>query len=152
MLREDLGIPAEGFHAFLNAGAAGIIQPDDRRSRLHCQIHDLADLPGVRFAQRAAEDGEVLRKCVDQATLNGSIAGNHSVAGNPLFLHPEILGLMHHQLIELLKGARVEEKFDALTSRELARRVLAVDTILTAAKLALAFSLLQLIKVLSAEC
>ena len=63
---KDVGVAAEGDDAFLDARAAGVVEADDRRAVLHRQVHDLHDLRGVRFGERAAEDGEVLRERVDE--------------------------------------------------------------------------------------
>ena len=65
--QEDVGVAAEREHAFLDARAARVVEPDDRRAHLHRQVHDLDDLGGVGFRERAAEDGEVLREGVDRA-------------------------------------------------------------------------------------
>src|SRR5256885_16423276 len=58
---KDVGVPTEGRDALLNPPAARIVEPDQRRAVLYGQIHDFADLLRMRFRQRAAEDGEVLR-------------------------------------------------------------------------------------------
>ena len=60
--QEDVGVAAERDDALLDAGAAGVVEPDDRRAVPHGEVHHLADLVGVRLRERAAEDGEVLAR------------------------------------------------------------------------------------------
>ena len=90
--QEDVGVAAERDDAFLDARAAGVVEADDRRAVAHRHVHDLADLRGVGFRQRAAEHGEVLREGVDDAAVDAAVAGDHAVAGNDLLLHPEVAG------------------------------------------------------------
>ena len=78
--QEDVGVAAEREHAFLDARAARVVQPDDRRAELHRQIHDLHDLRGVGLRQRSAEDGEVLREGEHLAAVDQAVAGDDAVA------------------------------------------------------------------------
>ena len=132
---KDVGVAAERQHAFLNARAAGVVQPDDRRAELHRQIHDLDDLRGVGLGQRSAEDGEVLREREHLAAVDEAVPGDDAVAGNELFVHAEIAAAVRDELVELLEGAGIEQQFDALAGGQLAGRVLAFETIRAAAEL-----------------
>ncbi len=67
---EHVGVPAEGDDALLDARAAGVVEPDDRRAVAHREVHHLADLLGVRLGERTAEHREVLREHVDQTSLD----------------------------------------------------------------------------------
>src|SRR5690606_12541698 len=87
---KHLGIAGEAGDAFLNAGAAAVVQADDRRADLHRHVHDLADLLRVPFRQGAAEYGEILAEDKDQPAIDGAAAGDDAIAGNALRLHPEI--------------------------------------------------------------
>ena len=78
--QEDVGVPAERHDAFLDPRAAGVVQPDDRRTDLHREIHDLADLLGVGLRQRTAEDREVLAEDEDRPAVDLAVAGDHAVA------------------------------------------------------------------------
>ncbi len=49
--KKDVGVSAEADDALLDARAAGVGQADDRRSVLDREIHDLADLLGMRFGE-----------------------------------------------------------------------------------------------------
>jgi hypothetical protein len=57
---EDVGVTGERRDTFLDARPAGVVETDHRGADLDRVVHDLADLFGVRFRQRAAEDGEIL--------------------------------------------------------------------------------------------
>ena len=78
--QEDVGVAAERDDAFLDARAAGVVEADDRRAVPHREVHDLADLLGVRLGERAAEDGEVLREDVDEPAVDPAVAGDDAVA------------------------------------------------------------------------
>src|SRR4051812_39576487 len=47
--QKDIGVTAKTHDAFLNARAARIVETDDRRAHLHREVHNLADLLGVRL-------------------------------------------------------------------------------------------------------
>src|SRR5690606_7054282 len=79
---EHLGIAGERGDALLDARTARIVEADDWRADLHRLVHDLADLLGMRFRQRAAEYGEILAEDEDQAAVDGAVAGHHAVAGD----------------------------------------------------------------------
>ena len=111
---EDVGVAAERHHAFLDPGAAGIVQTHNRRAHLHREIHDFDDLCGVRLRQRPAENREVLRERIDRTTFDPPLAGDDAVAGNDLLLHPEVAAAVRDELVDLLEGARIEQQIDAL--------------------------------------
>ena len=87
---------------------------------LMAQVHDLADLCGVGFGERAAEDGEVLREDEDEAAVDAAVAGDEAVAGDALLVHAEVGGAVGDELVDLLEGAFVEQQVDALARGELA--------------------------------
>ena len=58
---------------------------------LHREIHDLADLLGVRLRQRAAEDREVLAEHEHEAAVDGAVAGDHAVAQVALLVEAEVV-------------------------------------------------------------
>ena len=67
---EDIGVTGQREDAFLNAGAAGIVQADDGRAGLERQVHDLDDLLRVGFRERTSEYGEILREDEGQAAVD----------------------------------------------------------------------------------
>src|SRR3546814_5157156 len=44
----------------LDVRSAGVVEADHRRADFHRHVHDLADLLGMAFRQRSAEDGKIL--------------------------------------------------------------------------------------------
>ena len=99
--QEDVGVAAERDDAFLDARAAGVVEADDRRAVPHREVHHLADLLGVRLAQRAAEDGEVLREDVDEAAVDAAVAGDDAVAVELLLLETEVGRAVRDEAVEL---------------------------------------------------
>ena len=77
---ENFAVGGQGIHAFLDAGAPRIVQPDDRGADLHRQVHHLADLLGMRLSQRTADDGKILAEHENLTPVDGSMAGDHAVA------------------------------------------------------------------------
>ena len=130
---EHLAIAAERRDAFLDAGAAGVEQADDRRAGAHRHVLDLDDLLRVRLRQRAAEHGEILGEDEDAAAVDRAPAGDHAVAGDLRFLHAEIVGAVLDEHVELLEGVLVHQELDALARGELAALVLRLDAPLAAA-------------------
>jgi len=82
--QEDVGVTTKRHDAFLDPRAARIVQPDDRRTDVHRQIHDLADLLGVRLGQRTTEDREVLAEHEDQPTVDFPVSGHDAIAEDAL--------------------------------------------------------------------
>ena len=100
------------------------LRPDHGRAHLHREVHDLADLAGVRLGEAAAEDREVLGEDVHEAPVHASVAGHDAVAGHLLLGHAEVEAAVLDELVELLEGALVEQHQDALAGGELALAVL----------------------------
>ena len=130
---EHLAIAAERRDAFLDAGAAGVEQADDRRAGAHRHVLDFYDLLRMRLRQRAAEHGEILGEGEDGAAVDGAPAGDDAVAGDVRLLHAEIVGAVLDEHVELLERVAVHEQLDPLARRELAALVLGLDARLAAA-------------------
>src|SRR5581483_11520346 len=60
-----------------------------------------ADLLGEHLAERAAEDGEVLREEKDLAPEDRAVAGDDGVAVRPPLHHPEVRLAVAHVAVEL---------------------------------------------------
>ena len=131
---EDVGIATEGRHAFLDAGAARVVETDHRRADLHGVIHDLADLLGVGFGKCAAKHGEVLGEDEHHAAVDGAVAGDDTVTGHLLLGHAEVVAAVLLEHVPLFESTGVEQQLDALAGCQLALLVLCVDAPLTAAK------------------
>ncbi len=124
---EDLREQAERDHALLDAGAAAVVDADDRAAGLHRVVHDLDDLLAVDLAQAAAEHGEVVAVDRDRPAVHGADAGDHAVAVRAVPLDPEVVRAVPGQLVELGEGARVEQQVDPLAGGQLALGVLLLD-------------------------
>ena len=131
--QKNIGVTRQRHHAFLDARAARIVQANHRRAVAHRQVHDLADLEGIGFRERAAKHGEILREHVDQPAVDAPEAGDETVAGRPLLLHPEIIAAVRDKFVEFFKRAFIEQQRDALAGRELAGLVLALAALRAAA-------------------
>ena len=102
MLRRKISAyPPKGSYPFLDPRAAGIVQTDHRSTGPEREIHDLYDLFRVRFGERAAEDGEILRKDENQASVDAAVARHHTVAEILLMLEPEVGGAVGHETVHL---------------------------------------------------
>ena len=124
---EDLAVQAERDHALLDAGAAALVDADDRAAGLDGEVHDLDDLLAVDLAERAAEDREVLGEHADLAAVDGAVAGDHAVAVRPALLQAERRRAVPGQLVELDERALVEEQLDPLAGGLAALGVLLLD-------------------------
>ncbi|HXE39641.1 MAG TPA: hypothetical protein VN639_14310, partial [Azonexus sp.] len=118
--QEDVGVTGQRDDALLDAGAARVVQADDRRAGLHRQVHHLADLPRVGLRERAAEDREVLREHEHDPAVDAPRAGHDAVAQHLLLGHAEVQAAVLDELVELFEAALVEQQLDALAGRELA--------------------------------
>ena len=125
--QEDVGVAAERGDALLDPRAAGIVEADERCADLHREVHDLADLLGVRLGQRATEDREVLAEDEDEPPVHGPVAGDDAVAEEALIRDARILRAVGDEGIELHERPRIEEEVEALAGRQLAPRMLALD-------------------------
>ncbi|EXI76388.1 MAG: hypothetical protein AW07_00335 [Candidatus Accumulibacter sp. SK-11] len=76
---EDVTVPREGVHPFLDAGAAGVLEGDQRYPGLQRVTHDARDLACLHLAQRAGDDVEVLAEGRDLQRPDVAVAGNDAV-------------------------------------------------------------------------
>ncbi len=145
--QEDVGVAAERDHALLDARAAGVVQADDRRAGLHRHVHDLDDLLGVRLGEAAAEHREVLREHVDQPPVDRPPAGDDAVAEKLLVaaIHAEVALALHHEHIQFVEAAGVEQHVQPLACGHLTARMLPLDAGLAAALACLFLHCLQLL-------
>ena len=144
---EDLAEAGEGVDAFLDAGAAGIIQADDGRAGADRQVHHLADLLGHGLGEGSPGDREVLGEHVHQAAVDGAATGHHAVAVVVLLVHAEVRAAMLDEHIVLLEAAFVEKERNPLAGGQLALGVLGLDAFLPAAEPGLRPPLDQLLDV-----
>ncbi len=123
--QKNIGVTGKRSDALLNTRAAGIVEADHGSAGAHGKVHDLADFARVGFGERAAENGEVLGKNVDETAIDLSKAGDEAVAGGALLLHAKIDATMTDKFVEFFKGAFVQQQMDAFARGELAGFVFA---------------------------
>src|SRR3954447_21004383 len=111
---EDLAVQSQGDDALLDPGAGALVDPENRTTGLHGQVHHLGDLLAVHLAQRATEDREVLAEHAHLTTVDRAVAGDHTVAVRPALLQPEGCRAVPRQLVQLDERTLVEEQLDAL--------------------------------------
>ena len=130
--QEDVGVAAERNDALLDSGTARIVQSDDRRADLHGEIHDLADLLGVRLAERAAEDREVLAEDEDEPAIDRSVAGDDTVTEDDLRVEAEVRRAVSDERVELDERIGIEQQIESLACRQLAAAMLLGDPVFAA--------------------
>ena len=86
----------------------------------------------MRLRQRAAEDGEVLAVDEDQPAVDRAVADDHTVAGDLLVRHAEVVAAVLDEHVPFLEARRVEQELEAFARRQLALGVLRVDALLAA--------------------
>ena len=140
---EHIGIARQCCDAFLDARAAGVVEADDRRPRLHRHVLDLDDLLRMGLGQRAAEHREILGEHKGLAAVDGAPAGDDAVARNLGLFHAEFDRAVLDEHVEFLERALVEQQFDALPRGQFAAGVLRLDALLAAAELGAGAPLLK---------
>ncbi|BFO14841.1 hypothetical protein SHKM778_12290 [Streptomyces sp. KM77-8] len=124
---EDLAVRAQRGHALLDAGSAGVVDPDDGAAGLQREVHHLDDLLAVDLAEGSAEDREVLGENGDRAAVDGPVAGDDAVAVGTVRVEAEVIGAVPGELVQLDEGALVEQEIDPFTGRQLALGMLLLD-------------------------
>ena len=143
---KHLGVAGERGDALLDARAAGVVEPDDRRAVAERHVLHFLDFFRVRFGQRAAEDGKVLGEDEGRAAVDRAPAGDHAVAGNLSLRHAEFGAAVLDEHVELLERPFVEQHVEPLARRELAALVLLGDALGPAALARLLPPLFQLVQ------
>lgn len=121
---EDAAESGERGDALLDAGPCAVAQAHDGMARRHGEVIELVDLFGVRAAERAAEDPEVVGVGEDASAVDHAPAGDDAVGVVALVLETESARLVATEPLELVEDASVEKQLNALACGELAARVL----------------------------
>ena len=117
---EDPAVAGQRVDALLDAGAAGVVDEDERAAALERQLHHVGDLEGVDLAGGAAEDGEVLAGEVDEPAVDGGGAGDDAVGRDLLAGQAEVDLAVLGEQADLLEAAGIDQGVDALAGGELA--------------------------------
>ena len=104
-----------------------IVEPDHRGADIHRLVHDLADLFGVRLAERAAEDREILAEDKDQPAIHRAVAGDDAVAGDLVGIDAEIVAAVLDKHVPFFEGIGIEQQFEPFARGQLAAAVLGFD-------------------------
>ena len=128
-----LKMSAQRGHALFNARAAAVVDEHKRAFHVDRHIHDAADFLGMIFAQRAANDREILGRRADRPPVHPAIADDHAVARHAPLVHAEIVDARFHQFPDFHKRVRVKQQRQPLPRGQFARRALFVHTCLAAA-------------------
>ncbi len=127
---EDIAIARKAVDAFLNTRAAGIVDANDGRAILDRHVHDLANLLGVSGRNGTAQNGEVLREYIDEATVDRTPTCDNTVACRLLLLHTKVGTAVRDKHVELFKRALIQQKVHPLARCEFAAPMLCVDAFL----------------------
>jgi hypothetical protein len=117
---KDLAVAGQGVHAFLDAGAARIVEANEGDPGFEGHIHDFADFFGLHLAEAARPGGKILGKGEHRPALYHSVPGNHTVGRNLDLFHAEINTAMPNKHIDLPKGSLVEQFADPFSGGQLA--------------------------------
>ena len=121
---EDLAVAGQRIDAFLDAGAAGVVDADERDAHLDGVIHDLGDLAGVHQPERSAGHGEILGEDGHGVAGHRARPGDDAVARQVLLLHVEVLAAVLDEEVVLVEGSGVEDLRDPVPGSQLAHGVL----------------------------
>ena len=124
---EDLRVAGQRDDALLDAGAARVVDPDQRAAVLGRHVHHLADLLGEHLAQRAAEHREVLAEHEHAPSEDRPVAGDDGVAVGPALEHPEVRLAMADEAVELDERPGIAELLGALAREQLALGAMLLD-------------------------
>jgi hypothetical protein len=106
---KDLAVAGQGIHAFLDAGAARIVEADEGHPGFEGHVHDLADLLGLHLTEAARPGGKILGKGEHRPAVHQAVSGNHTVGGNLDLRHAEIDAAVLNEHVDLPKGSLVEQ-------------------------------------------
>ena len=107
---EDLPVPVQSGHTFLNPRPAGVDQADDGRPDPFRVVEHAHDLARVHFPERPAEHGSVLREQAHRTAADVGIPGDHPITCRPLAVHAERGGPVPDLTAELAERARVNQR------------------------------------------
>ncbi len=76
----QLGVPGQRRRGVLDAGAAGVVDADDRAADHGHPLHQPGDLAAEHLSDGALEHRLVVAEHADRAAVDGGVAGDHAVA------------------------------------------------------------------------
>src|SRR6266545_3736586 len=136
--QKDISVATQTDHAFLNTGAAGIIQTNDGYAYLHRQVENFANFFGMSFGKGTAEDGEVLSKHNHATAIDETITGDDAIAGKELLFKTEVLRAMDNELVKLFKAVLIKQKLHPFAGCHFIGGMLLLNSLDTATRFRLA--------------
>ncbi len=89
----------------------------------------------MHLTEAATVDGEVLRKCVDLAAVDGAMTGDNPIAWDDVSVHAEVPATVFNEAIHLLEAALVQKHLETLARRHFPAGMLGLNAGLTATDL-----------------
>src|SRR6202011_912917 len=129
---ENLAVARECCDPFLDAGAARIEKPDERRAIVERHVLQFGDFLRVRLGKRTPKNGKILGIDEDRAAVDGTGAGDNTVARRVALIHAEVRRAMLDEHAGFLERTLVGEEFDSFPRGELSAPVLGVDALCSA--------------------
>jgi hypothetical protein len=117
---------------FLNAGAPGVVNPDQREAVPFGEVHEFTYLATVFLGETASHHGEVLAVAGDPASVYFSKSTDDTVPGVVFLLFVKFVGTPFDQTVNFLEGVGVEEVLQSLVGGLFAPLVLLLNAILPA--------------------
>ena len=124
---EDVAVAGERDHAFLDARAAGVVEPDHRRAGRGREVHDLADFLAHHFPERSPEHHEVLAENEDLAPVDRPPTRDDRVGEGPVPVDAEPVRAVPRHPVGFDERTGVDQQVDALARGELPAVVLLLD-------------------------
>src|SRR5579872_643626 len=117
---EDVRVPRQRDHAFLDARPARVVDADDRHAVAQGKLLHLDDLFRRDLAERAAEHGRVVRVDGDRPPVHLAESRHHAVARQAPLLHAETVRAVRGEHVELDERSLVEQHLDPVSCGQLA--------------------------------
>ena len=130
---ENLAVARECRDPFLDAGAARIEKPDDRRAIVERHVLQLGDLLRVRLGKRTPKNGKILGIDEDRAAVDGAGAGYNAIPRRVALIHAEVRRAMFDEHPGFLERTRIGQKLDSFPRGEFSAPVLGEGPLCSAA-------------------
>ncbi|MBA7568520.1 hypothetical protein ES708_10249 [subsurface metagenome] len=117
---EQVAVHFQRVHAFLKAGAAGVVEADQRPAHLLGEINSPDFLNAVVFTEGSGHGHEVFGEGDHRPSVDQAVARYYTFRRYLRLVHAEIGGAVLDEQPYLVEGAPVEEIVDSLAGRPLA--------------------------------
>ena len=114
---ENLAVARERGDPFLDAGAARIEKPDERRAIVERHVLQLGDLFRVRLGKRTSKNGKILGVDEDRAAVDGAGAGDDAIARRMALIHAEVRRAVLDEHAGFLERTWIGQKLEFVPAR-----------------------------------